>query len=150
VTAHQSVIQNLLFWANFFLLLAHLMLLRVVSLLNRSRIPIRTMSSTAPTTDIPEKRSQEDIEISNVNTDSQPQTPSPTATGSETEPTGKRQKTSKDRKEHFKNNRTWKAQDWSSGGKKPVRDGPPPERKPKKKAAVLVGFCGTGYQGMQM
>lgn len=23
-------------------------------------------------------------------------------------------------------------------------------RKPKKKVAVLVGFCGTGYQGMQM
>src|SRR5438046_2666421 len=27
---------------------------------------------------------------------------------------------------------------------------PKEPRKPKKKVAVLVGFCGTGYQGMQM
>lgn len=126
------------------------MLLRVVSLLTRSRIPIRAMSTTAPTADIPEKRSPGDSEISNASIDSQPLTTSAAATGSDTKPAGKRQKTSKDRKEHFEKNRTWKAKDWSSGGKKPVRDGPAPERKPKKKAAVLVGFCGTGYQGMQM
>lgn len=108
------------------------------------------MSTTAPTTDIPEKRSPASSEISNDNAESQPQTTGATTSGSDIKPTGKRQKTSKDRKEHFEKNRTWKAKDWSSGGKKPVRDGPAPERKPKKKAAILVGFCGTGYQGMQM
>ncbi|KAJ2959929.1 hypothetical protein NQZ79_g4658 [Umbelopsis isabellina] len=108
------------------------------------------MSTTAPTTDIPEKRSPASSEISNDNAESQPQTTGATTSGSDIKPTGKRQKTSKDRKEHFEKNRTWKAKDWSSGGKKPVRDGPAPERKPKKKAAILVGFCGTGYQGMQI
>lgn len=29
-------------------------------------------------------------------------------------------------------------------------DGPKEKRLPKKRAAVLVGYCGTGYHGMQM
>jgi tRNA pseudouridine38-40 synthase len=128
------------------------MLARISSLLSRSRTAFRAMSSTPPTVNLPEKRSAEEIEKEDQNSDSTSQnqalheeTDKPAASAA-----AKRIKTAKERKDHFDKKQSWKARDWSSGGKKPVRDGPAPERRPKKKVAVLVGFCGTGYQGMQM
>lgn len=60
--------------------------------------------------------------------------------------TSKRNKTTKQRRDHFKKNQSWE----SRGDDRPERDGPKEPRIPKKKVALLIGFNGTGYQGMQM
>ncbi|KAI8081436.1 tRNA:pseudouridine synthase, introduces pseudouridines at positions 26-28, 34-36, 65, and 67 of tRNA [Halteromyces radiatus] len=66
----------------------------------------------------------------------------------------KRYKTAKDRKEHFEKTRARK-NDTEEKEKKveqtrPVNTNPNKEpRHPKRKVALLIGFCGTGYQGMQ-
>ncbi|KAK6358347.1 tRNA pseudouridine synthase 1 [Orbilia blumenaviensis] len=50
---------------------------------------------------------------------------------------------------------------WKKGSRRPIEEGPrlgrelaegeeKEERKPKKKVAVLIGYCGTGYRGMQL
>lgn len=127
------------------------MLVRLASLASRSRISLRVMSSTSQNIGTPEKRSLEETQPPTENSESTPQNQdSKESAPVQLTAAAKRIKTAKDRKEHFDKKMSWKARDWSAGGKKPVRDGPPPERKPKKKVAVLVGFCGTGYQGMQM
>ncbi|KAI7879567.1 tRNA pseudouridine synthase [Lichtheimia hyalospora FSU 10163] len=58
----------------------------------------------------------------------------------------KRNKTTKQRRDHFRKNQSWD----SKGDDRPERDGPKEPRIPKKKVALLIGFNGTGYQGMQM
>lgn len=58
----------------------------------------------------------------------------------------KRFKTTKERREHFVKNNTWNARNQT---RKPS-EGPKEPRLPKKKAALLLGFNGTGYQGMQL
>ena len=58
----------------------------------------------------------------------------------------KRNKTTKQRRDHFRKNQSWD----SRGDDRPERDGPKEPRIPKKKVALLIGFNGTGYQGMQM
>ncbi|KAK9719753.1 tRNA pseudouridine synthase 1 [Basidiobolus ranarum] len=68
--------------------------------------------------------------------------------------------THKDRREFFQKHRTRKQQDKASNGKRDIKaseeeseeadvtkQGVP--RRPKKKVALLLGFCGTEYQGMQ-
>ena len=76
----------------------------------------------------------------------------------------KRFTTAKDRREHLnknfrnrKGNRDDSNRNNESQERQKVEDKddimlnePKEPRKPKKKVAVLVGFCGTGYQGMQM
>ncbi|RVD85690.1 uncharacterized protein DFL_004001 [Arthrobotrys flagrans] len=50
---------------------------------------------------------------------------------------------------------------WKKGSRRPIEEGPrlgkelaegeeKEERRPKKKVAVLIGYCGTGYRGMQL
>ncbi|TGJ70135.1 tRNA pseudouridine synthase 1 [Orbilia oligospora] len=50
---------------------------------------------------------------------------------------------------------------WKKGSRRPIEEGPrlgkelaegeeKEERRPKKKVAVLIGYCGTGYKGMQL
>ncbi|KAI8082138.1 pseudouridine synthase [Thamnidium elegans] len=51
-------------------------------------------------------------------------------------------KTAKDRKEHFLKVNSWKA---NQSEYEPVNE----DRKPKKKVALLLGYNGSGYQGMQ-
>ncbi|GAA5797660.1 hypothetical protein HPULCUR_003051 [Helicostylum pulchrum] len=51
-------------------------------------------------------------------------------------------KTAKDRKEHFLKVNSWKA---NQSEHEPVDE----DRKPKKKVALLLGYNGSGYQGMQ-
>ncbi|SAM03912.1 hypothetical protein [Absidia glauca] len=66
--------------------------------------------------------------------------------------TKKRFKTSKDRKAHFEKERTWKddANEEEETTTRPPNTNPNKEqRHPKRKVALLLGFCGTGYQGMQ-
>lgn len=127
------------------------MLVRIASFITRSRIPLRAMSTIPQDTHLPEKRPHEEDKSDIVKSDSTHQAQnSNQATEKTVTSASKRIKTAKDRKEHFNKKGSWKAQDWATGGKRPVRDGPAPERRPKKKVAVLLGFCGTGYQGMQM
>ncbi|KAI8575309.1 hypothetical protein K450DRAFT_262338 [Umbelopsis ramanniana AG] len=128
------------------------MLARITSLLGRSRTSFRAMSSTSQSVQLPEKRSTEEMKKEEQKSDSAPQDRPSAESSDATTPSAaaKRIKTAKDRKDHFDKKQSWKAKDWATSGKKPVRDGPAPERKPKKKVAVLVGFCGTGYQGMQI
>ncbi|SRR6266542_1037730 len=80
------------------------------------------------------------------------------------QPLKKRFTTAKDRREHLSKNfrnrkgnrddnnrqRDWNNELQKSRGDDVDSNEPKEPRKPKKKAAVLVGFCGTGYQGMQM
>lgn len=63
----------------------------------------------------------------------------------------------KNKKAHFRKKDSWAKKE--GGNKKakgdtvqtrPERLGPRDPRIPKKKVALLVGFNGTGYQGMQM
>ena len=128
------------------------MLARITCLLGRSRTSFKAMSTSSQSVQLPEKRSTEEMQKAEQNSDSAPQDrPSEESTDATTKSAAaKRIKTAKDRKDHFDKKQSWKAKDWATSGKKPVRDGPAPERRPKKKVAVLVGFCGTGYQGMQM
>ncbi|KAI8341958.1 pseudouridine synthase [Chlamydoabsidia padenii] len=63
--------------------------------------------------------------------------------------TKKRFKTSKDRKEHFEKERTWKKEAEETTTRPPNTDPDREQRHPKRKVALLIGFCGTGYQGMQ-
>ncbi|RUO95553.1 pseudouridine synthase, partial [Jimgerdemannia flammicorona] len=79
-------------------------------------------------------------------------------------PSAKKSRTNRDRREHFKKNQSWKSRNQEDVERaKRVDekdDGDDREdnedkdekevRLPKKKVAVLVGFCGTGYQGMQI
>lgn len=51
-------------------------------------------------------------------------------------------KTAKDRREHFLKVNSWKA---NQSEYEPVDE----DRKPKKKVALLLGYNGSGYQGMQ-
>ncbi|KAL0074542.1 pseudouridine synthase [Phycomyces blakesleeanus] len=73
-------------------------------------------------------------------------------TGKDDRPKGKRVKTASQRKEHFEKKGSWKAKEKEAWGvKREVDPNQPKEpRYPKKKVALLIGFCGTGYQGMQM
>lgn len=67
--------------------------------------------------------------------------------------TKKRFKTSKDRKAHFEKERAWKndAKEEEETKTRPPNTNPDKEqRHPKRKVALLLGFCGTGYQGMQL
>jgi tRNA pseudouridine38-40 synthase len=67
--------------------------------------------------------------------------------------TKKRFKTSKDRKAHFEKERTWKndVNEEEETTTRPPNTNPNKEqRHPKRKVALLLGFCGTGYQGMQL
>src|SRR3978361_637066 len=108
-----------------------LMLVRIFNFLSRSRIPIRAMSTSTPIAEIPEKRSQEEeTEIGGVISALVGENQK---TSEHAEPPGKSIKTGKDRKEYFNSKQSRKSQEWAAGGKKPVRDGPTPERKPKKK-----------------
>ncbi|KAF7722325.1 tRNA pseudouridine synthase 1 [Apophysomyces ossiformis] len=61
----------------------------------------------------------------------------------------KRLKTAKQRKEFFQQNISWKAQT-EKGEPAPRPEGPKAPRLPKKKVAMMIGFNGTGYQGMQI
>ncbi|KAI7856226.1 pseudouridine synthase [Circinella umbellata] len=61
----------------------------------------------------------------------------------------KRFKTTKERRDHFQKNNTWTAKK-NNREPKETEDGEKEERLPKKKVALLVGFNGTGYQGMQL
>ncbi|KAI9302048.1 pseudouridine synthase [Cunninghamella echinulata] len=65
----------------------------------------------------------------------------------------KRHQSGKERREHFEKNKTWKAED-SKDKKQNNRPSNPENsnkepRYPKKKVALLIGYCGTGYQGLQ-
>ena len=62
----------------------------------------------------------------------------------------KRFKTTKERRDHFQKNNTWTAKAKSNREPKEREDGEKEERLPKKKVALLIGFNGTGYQGMQL
>lgn len=56
-------------------------------------------------------------------------------------------KTSKERKEHFMNVNSWKANDLNE-----TRHGDhvaEEKRQPKKKVALMLGYNGSAYQGMQ-
>ena len=70
------------------------------------------------------------------------------------QPSRKRFTTAKERREHL--NKSFRNQDWNNDSRERQKvddmtsNEPKEPRKPKKKVAVLVGFCGTGYQGMQM
>ncbi|ORX45882.1 tRNA pseudouridine synthase [Hesseltinella vesiculosa] len=58
----------------------------------------------------------------------------------------KRFKTAKERKSHFKNTRTWTDDE----PKRPKQeDGEKEARFPKRKVALLFGYSGTGYYGLQ-
>ncbi|CAO3595823.1 unnamed protein product [Absidia cylindrospora] len=64
----------------------------------------------------------------------------------------KRYKTAKDRKAHFDKERTWKeptTEEKQTETRPPNTSADKEPRYPKRKVALLVGFCGTGYQGMQ-
>ncbi|KAI9310648.1 pseudouridine synthase, partial [Dichotomocladium elegans] len=67
------------------------------------------------------------------------------AESEETPLRAKRNKTSKERRDHFAKNMSWGAKE-----KRPDTDEPKEQRIPKKKVALMIGFNGTGYQGMQM
>lgn len=58
---------------------------------------------------------------------------------------GSRLKTAKDRKEYFFTVNSWKAND--EGNDIPVVADE--KRLPKKKVALMLGYNGSGYQGMQ-
>ncbi|KAI9269058.1 pseudouridine synthase [Phascolomyces articulosus] len=60
----------------------------------------------------------------------------------------KRFKTGKERRDHFQKNNTWAAK--SNQERPPQAEGEKEDRLPKKKVALLIGFNGTGYQGMQL
>ncbi|KAG0168110.1 tRNA pseudouridine synthase 1 [Apophysomyces sp. BC1021] len=64
-------------------------------------------------------------------------------------PNPKRPKTTKERREFFKQNNSWKAQS-EKGEAVPRPEGPKAPRLQKKKVALMIGFNGTGYQGMQI
>ncbi|OAD71357.1 hypothetical protein PHYBLDRAFT_114506 [Phycomyces blakesleeanus NRRL 1555(-)] len=69
-------------------------------------------------------------------------------------PPQRKPKTGKERKEHFIKNRSWKAAEskprWEDKkDDRPQQTGEKEPRLPKKKVAMLIGFNGTGYQGMQ-
>lgn len=57
-----------------------------------------------------------------------------------------RLKTAKDRKEHFFRVNSWKATNEQEY--EPLNQ--EEERKPKKKVALLLGYNGSEYQGMQL
>lgn len=62
----------------------------------------------------------------------------------------KRYKTAKERRAHFEKNNTYKiSEERPSTGSEDSESSKEP-RLPKKKVALLVGYSGTGYQGMQM
>ncbi|KAI7872705.1 pseudouridine synthase [Spinellus fusiger] len=63
----------------------------------------------------------------------------------------RRIKTSTERKEYFQKNKSWKAKDAAGDYVASTDPNEPKEvRHPKKKVALLIGYCGTGYQGMQL
>ncbi|RUS21723.1 pseudouridine synthase [Endogone sp. FLAS-F59071] len=113
---------------------------------------IMSTSATAPGTD-------------NVNP-SAPQKHPLATDSSEPKPTQKKSKhvTNKDRRDHFKKKQSWKSRNQEDAMKakmaadneenmedKEDEDKEEKEaRMPKKKVALLIGFCGTGYQGMQI
>ncbi|KAI9495703.1 pseudouridine synthase [Zychaea mexicana] len=67
--------------------------------------------------------------------------------GGQSKSAKKRFKTTKERRDHFQKNNAWSAKD---NQEKPEADGDKEPRLPKKKVALLIGFNGTGYQGMQL
>jgi len=86
-----------------------------------------------------------------------------------TRPAKKRFPTARDRRQHLNRRYAKVAEEWKGrnrSGESVDKDDEPAcdeedtekvekgnakePRKPKRKVAALVGFCGTGYQGMQM
>ncbi|KAI8365924.1 pseudouridine synthase [Radiomyces spectabilis] len=63
------------------------------------------------------------------------------------EQTVKRKKTTKERRAHFRNNNSWKATEEAKKNDAPAVSTP---RLAKRKVALLIGFSGTGFQGMQI
>lgn len=57
-----------------------------------------------------------------------------------------RLKTAKDRKEHFFSVNSWKVNNEPNENQPVLKD---KERLPKKKVALLLGYNGSNYQGMQ-
>jgi tRNA pseudouridine38-40 synthase len=91
------------------------------------------------------------LKMSDLSPTKQPiENPTPAAADAEREVKKPRKKytTCKERKEHAisrlnRNNETW-------APRENVNNEDREPRKPKKKCAILLGFVGTGYNGMQM
>ncbi|KAJ1847693.1 tRNA pseudouridine synthase 1 [Coemansia sp. RSA 2703] len=109
--------------------------------------PTQTPSAFAMP-DTQETSSAEPV-VSNSNATSEPSASPATAAGNDGP--GKRKvraQTTKERREYAKRKRLERQQE-EPRERQPRPEGSEP-RKPKRKVALLMGFCGTGFQGMQV
>ncbi|KAJ1642410.1 tRNA pseudouridine synthase 1 [Coemansia erecta] len=120
----------------------------------KPKAPTPTNSSSMADTLSPEPKSQEANGASKISTtvdnpsDNVSATSKQNGSKNQVQRNRVRAQTTKDRREYAKRKRQERSQE-EPRERKPRTDTDEP-RKPKRKVALLLGFCGTGFQGMQV